>query len=363
MCIRKKLLSLAALLVALVGLSATVQGQPALNPPSLEMSPGVIRIMGAGATFPSLLYERWFKQYHGLHPEVAVHYEAVGSGAGIERFIGVGVEEGKRVDFGASDAAMTDAEIARVERGVRLIPMTGAGIALAYNLPGIEGKLRLSRAAYTGIYLGKIKKWNDPIIGECNPGLKLPNLTIASVARSDSSGTTFAFTKHLDAVSSEWRERYGAHRVVDWPGGPMRARGNEGVATLIKHSEGSVGYVSLGFAQKLGLAVAVLENKAGNYIVPSPESAMGALAAAELPDNLRIFLPDPEGAESYPIVTLTWVLVYQNYADSKKAEAIKELFRWCLYEGQRFSGDLGYLPLPAKIVARAADALATIGPQ
>lgn len=353
---------MAVLLVALAGLSLSVQGQTTLEGPALETPAGATLIKGAGATFPSLLYERWFKRYHEAHPEVAVHYEPVGSGEGIERFIGVGVEKGKLVDFGASDAAMTDPEMARVDRGVRLIPMTAAGIALAYNLPGLQGRLRLSRAAYSGIYLGKIKNWNDPVIRECNPGLKLPSLTIASVARSDASGTTFAFTNHLDSVSPEWRARYGAHTFVEWPSGPMRARGNEGVATLIKHSEGFIGYVSLGFAQKLGLDAAALENKAGNYIVPSSEGAMQAIATAELPDNLRVFMPDPEGAQSYPIVTLTWVLLYGNYPDSKKAEAIKELFRWCLYEGQHFSSDLGYLPLPPKIVAKAADALATVGP-
>ncbi len=291
-----------------------------------------------------------------------MHYEPVGSSAGVQRFIGAGVEEEKRVDFGASDAAMSDAEIAQVQSGVRLIPLCAGGVALAYNLPGLDGKLRLSRAAYTGIFLGRIKNWNDPVIRECNPGLKLPKLTIAAVARSDSSGTTFAFTKHLDAVSPEWRQRYGAQSAVDWPGGPMRAKGNEGVATLIEHSVGSIGYVSLGFARKLGIEAAALENKAGNYILPSFESATAAMAAAELPDNLRVFLPDPEDTDSYPIVTLSWVLLYRNYADPKKAEAIRDLFRWCMYEGQRFSGNLGYIPLPPKIVAKAAAALATDRP-
>jgi phosphate transport system substrate-binding protein len=354
---RKTLLCLAALVVALAGLSFSTQGQT-----TLKASPGGILIKGAGATFPSLLYERWFQQYNKLHAEVVVQYEPVGSGLGVERFIGAGQEEEKLVDFGASDAAMSDAEIAKVQRGVRLIPMTAGGIALAYNLPGLKGQLRLSRAAYTGIFLGKIKNWNDPVIRECNPGLQLPKLTIAAVARSDSSGTTFAFTKHLDAVSPEWRQRYGAQNVVDWPGGPMRAKGNEGVATLIKRSVGSIGYVELGFAQKLHLDAASLENKAGNYIVPSFESAMACIAACELPDNLRIFLPDPEDPESYPIVTLSWILLYKDYPDSKKAQVIRELFQWCLYEGQSFSGDLGYIPLPAKIVAKAAAALATISP-
>ena len=354
---RKTLLSLAVLVVAMAGLFSSAQGQTTVKAP-----PGAILIKGAGATFPSLLYEKWCQQYHKLHPDVVVRYEPVGSGLGVERFIGVGLEEEKFVDFGASDAAMSDAEIARVDRGVRLIPMTAGCVALAYNLPGLDGRLKLSRAAYTGIFLGTIKNWNDPVIRECNPGLQLPKLTIAAVARSDSSGTTFALTKHLDAVSPEWRQRYGAELVVDWPGGPMRAKGNEGVATLIKHSVGSLGYVEFGFAQKLGLETAALENKAGNYIVPSFESAMAAIAATELPGNLRVFIPDPEGPESYPVVTLSWLLVYGSYADSKKAEVIRELFRWCLYEGQRLSRDLGYIPLPPKIVSKAAAALAAIAP-
>jgi phosphate transport system substrate-binding protein len=355
---RKTLLSLAALFIAaLVGPSLPAQGQPTIQRP-----PGAILINGAGATFPSLLYERWFQQYQKQHPDVVLHYEPVGSGAGIQRFIGAGMEDNKRVDFGASDAAMTDAEVALVQRGVRLIPMTAGGGALAYNLPELEGRLRLSRAAYTGIFLGTIKNWNDPVIRQCNPGLKLPKLTIVSVARGESSGTTFAFTKHLEAVNPEWSRRFGAQSIVDWPGGPMRAKGNEGVATLIKHSVGSIGYVSLGFAQKLGLETAALENKAGKYVVPSFESAAAAMAAAELPDDLRLFLPDPEGAESYPIVTLSWVLLYRNYGDSKKSEAVKDLFRWCLYNGQALSSDLGYIPLPPKIVAKAAAVLETIAP-
>ena len=184
--------------------------------------------------------------------------------------------------------------------------MTAGGVALAYNLPGLEAWLRLSRDAYTGIFLGKIKNWNDPVIRECNPGLKLPKLTIVAVARSDSSGTTFAFTKHLDAVSPEWRRRYGAHKFVDWPGGPMRAKGNEGVATLIKHSEGSIGYVGW-VSPKVGPGDGGPGEQGRKLHLPSYESATAAMASAELPDNLRLFLPDPEGPESYPIVTLSWV--------------------------------------------------------
>jgi phosphate transport system substrate-binding protein len=326
------------------------------------VAPGAVLIKGAGATFPAPLYEKWFALFMSSHPDVAIEYEAVGSGAGIERFIGKGVDEEKRVDFGASDAAMTDAETAMVERGARMVPMTASGVVLAYNIPGLQGELRLSREAYTGIFLGKIKDWSDPVIRECNPDLRLPKMTITAVVRSDGSGTTFAFTKHLDAISSEWRQRYGPATLVNWPGRAMRAKGNEGVAGLVLQSEGSIGYMGLGFAQRLGLKVAVIENKAGNYIVPGTESALASIGSAVLPENLRLFLPDPDGPESYPIVTLTWVLLYDKYDDPRKARDIKELFNWCLHAGQAYSEQLGYLPLTRQIVESSAAALDKLSP-
>jgi len=333
---------------------------PAVKTSAVKVSPGAVLLKGAGATFPSPLYEKWFAEYTKSHPDIVVQYEPVGSGTGIERFIGKGVDDEKRVDFAASDAAMTDADIARVERGVRMVPMTASGVVLAYNIPGLQGGLKLSREAYTGIFLGKIKNWNDPVIRECNPGLELPKMTITSVVRSDGSGTTFAFTKHLDAVSTEWRQMYGAATLVNWPGRAMRAKGNEGVAGLVQQSVGSIGYMGLGFAQRLGLKIAVIENKAGNYIVPSLESALRSMSSAVLPENLRLFMPDPDGPDSYPIVTLTWVLLYDKYDDPKKAEALRDLFNWCLNAGQAYSLELGYLPLPAGIVERDVAALNSV---
>ena len=302
----KKLFLPAVVMFALVaGCSRSDEGKPKVNvsagkPSAAQIPPGSILLKGAGATFPALLYEKWFALYMGSHPEIIVQYEPVGSGAGIERFIGQGVDDDKRVDFGASDAAMTDAEIARVERGVKLVPMTAGGVVLAYNIPGLQGELKLSRAAYAGIFLGKIKEWNDPVIADCNPGLPLPKLTITTAVRSDGSGTTFAFTKHLDAISSEWRQRHGPATLVDWPGRAMRAKGNEGVVGLVLQSVGSIGYMELGYAQRLNLKIASIENKAGNYIVPSRESALKAISSQELPKNLRLFFPDRR-AGSFPL--------------------------------------------------------------
>jgi len=323
---------------------------------------GGILLQGAGATFPSVLYAKWFSTYQADHPKDVIAYDAVGSGEGIRRFTGQNVKDEDKVDFGASDAAMRDEEMARVPGGAILVPLTAGSVALAYNLPGVAADLRLSRDAYAGIFMGQIKNWNDPRIAKTNPGVKLPNLTITTVVRQDGSGTTFAFTKHLDAISNAWRSQYSPATLVNWPGNSMRASGNEGVAGRIKQSLGSIGYVSYEFARRAGLKVALLQNRAGNFVAPSAASSASAFADAELPDNLRLYVPDPAGAESYPIVTLTWILLYKNYPDQQKAKALQELFQWCLTDGQKYAPELGYTPLPQNIVARSLVALDALQP-
>jgi phosphate transport system substrate-binding protein len=317
---------------------------------------GATVLRGAGATFPLILYRQWFSTYQHDHPGTVVTYDAVGSGEGIRRFIGRNTKEEERVDFGASDAAMTDADMALVDRGALLLPVTAGSVVLAYNLPGIQGDLKLSRAAYVGIFLGEIKNWNDPAIARTNPGVKLPRLTIAMVVRQDRSGTTFAFTNHLSAVSGKWRARYGAATHVNWPGNAMRATGNEGVAGRISHSIGSIGYVGYEFARRLGLNTAVIENREGKFVKPTTESCTTALAGAPMPENLRVFIPDPAGLGSYPLVTFTWVLLYKKY-DAAKGAAIRDLFRWCLREGQGYAPQMGYVPLPEGVATKAAAAL------
>jgi phosphate transport system substrate-binding protein len=317
---------------------------------------GAALLRGAGATFPLILYRQWFSTYQHDHPGTVITYEGVGSGEGVRRFIGRNTKEEERVDFGASDAAMSDADMARVDRGALLLPVTAGGVVLAYNLPGIQGDLKLSRAAYVGIFLGEIKTWNDPAIARTNPGLKLPRLTIATVVRQDRSGTTFAFTNHLSAVSGKWRGRYGAATYVNWPGNAMRATGNEGVASRISQSIGSIGYVGYEFARRIGLNPAIIENREGRFVKPTIESCATALAGAPMPDNLRLFIPDPPGAGSYPIVTFTWILLYKEY-DAAKGAAIRDLFHWCLREGQGYAPQMGYLPLPEGVAAKAVAAL------
>jgi phosphate transport system substrate-binding protein len=327
-----------------------------------QVPPGGVLLQGAGATFPSLLYKQWFAAYQQAHPQTVITYDSVGSGEGIRRFLDRNVKEEDKVDFGASDAALQDQEIAQAPDGAVMLPMTAGGVALAYNLPGVPQELKLSRRAYAGIFLGEIKNWNDPLIAAANPGVKLPKLTIATVVRQDASGTTFAFTKHLDAISEKWRSQYGASTLVNWPGNAMRAKGNEGVAGLLQHTVGGLGYVGSEFAQKYGLQTALLENKEGKFVWPNEENLRAALASAQMPENLRVFVPDPSGPDAYPITTFTWILLRKNYGDPAKAKALRDLFAWSLGDGQNYASDLSYVPLPLEVVEKAQAALQTVKP-
>jgi len=344
--------------------NATPPKVPTESKPVEEAIPaGSIQLRGAGATFPALLYQRWFSVYHDSNPGTYIRYEAVGSSEGIRRFLGTGVAEKEQVDFGASDAALSDSQIAEANNGVLMLPATAGCVVLAYNLPGFNGELRLSRKAYTRIFLGEITNWADPQIAESNSATKLPRLTIATVVRQDGSGTTFAFTRNLDAISEKWRSEFGPATLVNWPGNAMRAKGNEGVAGLIEKSAGSIGYVGYEFAKRLELPVASLENREGHYVRPSEQSCAKALATAEMPENLRVFLPDPTGADSYPIVTFSWILLRRSYGSRQTADAIVKLFQWSLEEGQRYAPDLGYLALPPEVEKKALAALNNIGPR
>lgn len=318
-----------------------------------DNSEGLLLLRGAGATFPAPLYKRWVDSFQKAHPGVAIDYDAVGSGEGISRFVT------GSVDFGASDAAMKDADIAKVDRGVVMIPATAGMVVLPYNIPGVGPGLKLPREVYRDIFLGIITKWNDPRIVAANPDLKLPNLSIVLVTRLDSSGTTFAFTNHLSAVSDNWRHSFGAATRVDWPANSMQVRGNEGVAGRVKISQGAIGYVEYGFARRLNLPVAALENKEGKFVRPEAQNGTVALASgsATMPDNLRLFIPDPPGEASYPIVTYTWMLLYGSYADTRKAKALKTFLAWGLGDGQKVAGEMGYIPLPESVVARGQAAL------
>ena len=343
---------LAPLLTLTLGLAACGGSETSSTGEGTGNSGNSVSLTGAGASFPAPLYQRWFSEYNKENPNIQVTYQSVGSGAGVEQFT-----QGT-VDFGASDVAMKDEEITKVERGVALLPMTAGSIVLAYNLPDVPN-LQLSRQAYVDILLGKITKWNDPAIAQLNPEATLPDSEITVVHRSDGSGTTGVFTQHLSAISPEWSEKVGSGKTVEWATG-LGAKGNEGVTAQILQTEGSLGYIEYGYAKQQEIPTATLENKAGNYIAPSGESAADALAAAELPENLRAFVSDPEGDNSYPIVTYTWLLAYENYDDPDKLMALKDVVNWSLTEGQDFAGELGYVPLPDNVVEKVQAKLDTI---
>jgi phosphate transport system substrate-binding protein len=310
------------------------------------------QLSGAGASFPAPLYQRWAVEYNKLHPNVQTNYQSVGSGAGVKQFT-----QGT-VDFAASDAAMSDEEIEKVKQGVVMIPATAGSIVVAYNLPEVKD-LKLSRDAYAGIFLGKITKWNDPAIAKDNPDVKLPDLPINVAFRSDGSGTTFVFTKHLSAISPDFADEVGTDKSVTWPAG-AGGKGNEGVTALVKQTPGTIGYVEYGYAVNNGLSMASLQNKAGKFVKPTAESGAATLGHVEFPENLRIWPEDPAADDDYPIATFTWLLLYKKYSDAAKLKALKEFITYGLTEGQKFSSELGYIPLPAAVVEKSKAALASV---
>jgi phosphate transport system substrate-binding protein len=309
-------------------------------------------LQGAGASFPAPLYQKWFKSFSVSHDGAQVDYQSIGSGGGVRSVID------KTVDFGASDAAMKPEDMAKVDVGVQLLPMTGGAIVLTYNLQGVTG-LKLSRQAYAGIFLGKIKSWNDPLIAKDNAGSTLPDRAINVVVRADGSGTTFVFTKHLSTISPEFAKSPGTNTLPNWPTG-TRSKGNEGVTASVAMTPGAIGYIEYGYAKYLNLPMAILENKSGEFVAPSPQSAQAALASAKFPANLIAWVPDPEGKDAYPIATYTWMICYKQYRNKAKFQLLHDLLTWCVTDGQKESDALGYIPLPQDVVDKDKAAIENI---
>jgi phosphate transport system substrate-binding protein len=305
---------------------------------------------GAGSTFAAPLYKTWINVYREADNHVSVSYDAVGSGEGITRFA-VG-----SVDFAGTDVLPCEFMFTGIKRGVVSVPVTAGMIVLAYNLPGVTGGLELPRDVYSDIFSGRIRTWNDARIRNANPALSLPSDDIAVVVRDDSSGTTAAFTRHLVAIGSGWHATgAGDGFLIDWPAAAMRARGNEGVASKIKISQGAIGAIEYGFAKRLGLQMATLENQAGRFVEPNEESGQAALFESDDMSTL-----DPEGNTAYPLVTFSWLLLYKKYPDPKKSAALKNWVRWGLTTGQTIAPGLGYLRLPAEKAELAAHSLDAI---
>jgi phosphate transport system substrate-binding protein len=330
--------------------SATLVGQRMLQSTASSPSPAgntqTVQLDGAGASFSAILYERYFSELNRQFPDLQVSYQPVGSGAGIRQIIG------ETLDFAASDAAMTDEEIAQVDRGILLIPTSGGSVALVYNLPGVSD-LKLSRSVYPAIFLGEITRWNDPRIAADNPGVNLPDLPIRNVVRSDGSGTTFIFTNHLSAISPDFDSSIGVSIIPRWTNNPIQARGNPGVAAQVSRTPGGIGYVEYAFAQQNNLPTALLENRSGEYVAPVLEEAEKALESVEFPEDFRVFVSDPE--TGYPITGLTWIIIYRQYEDAETAEAIKQMVEWIMTDGQALNNSLEYVDIPENVAERAVE--------
>ncbi len=340
--------------IVLLTLASLLSACSNKNPNTVSANSGSVKLQGAGASFPAPLYTKWFKSFDSSHPQILVDYQSVGSGSGVKSVID------KTVDFGASDAAMSDDEMGRVPGGVQLIPMTAGSIVIGYNLPDVKD-LKLSRKAYSNIFLGKIKKWNDPEIAKVNPGVKLPDQPINVVVRADSSGTSFVFSKHLSAINPEFAKTIGTNKMPNWPVG-TKSKGNEGVTASLMTTPGSLGYIEYGYAKSQNVPFAMLENKAGKYVAASTESGQAALASAELPENLIAWNPDPSGDDAYPIVTYTWQIFYKKYEPAKLA-AVQDLIKYQLNDGQKDAEAMGYIPLPQNVVAKGLAASSNITAQ
>lgn len=312
--------------------------------PVLTAIAQAVTLNGAGATFPALLYERYIAEFKKKNPNMTVNYQAIGSGGGIRQMI-AGV-----VDFGGSDAAMTDEDMAKVQRGVILVPTAGGAVTPIYNLPGVTN-LKLSREVLPEIFAGRITKWNDAKIAKDNPGVNLPNSDIKTVVRSDGSGTTFIFTNHLSAVSPYFKGRVGVGTAPKWTTNPLRGRGNPGVAALVQKTPGSIGYVEFSYAKKNNITVAAVQNKKGEFLTPSIDNTNKALSAVTFPANFRVFEGDP--ADGYPITGLTWMMVYRQYDSPEKSAAVKQWIEYVLTEGQNLNSSLDFTRIPNDVAQRA----------
>jgi phosphate transport system substrate-binding protein len=322
------------------------------EPPSATLT-----IQGAGATFPNPLYQVWFEKYTEAHPNIQFNYQSLGSGAGVTQITQ------QTVDFGASDAALKDEEIAKLPAGTKIlhVPTALGAVVVIFNLPGIT-KLQLDSANIADIFLGTITKWNDPKIAANNAGVTLPDQAILIVHRSDGSGTTNAFTTYLDTVSPDWHTRIGKGKEVKWPVG-QGAQGNDGVANAVKQTAGAAGYVELQYATQAGLSSAMVKNADGQFVAGSTDGVTAAAdaAVASFPADFRQApIINGPGAATYPIASYTYLLVYQEQKVKDTGQALLAFMAWALTDGQALEKDLGFAPLPAQIDQKALAGLHSI---
>jgi phosphate transport system substrate-binding protein len=317
----------------------------------------VVLINGAGATFPYPLYSKWFYEYAKIDKTVNFNYQSIGSGGGIRQIFA------QTVDFGASDAFLTEEQLKQAPAKILHIPTTAGAVVLIYNIPELKGKepLRLTPEIISKIYLGKIKKWNDKLIQTENPNVTLPDKNIVVARRSDGSGTTFIFTDYLCEISAEWKNRVGKGTSVNWPVG-LGGKGNEGVAGIVKNTPYSIGYVEISYAIQNNLDYAIVKNKDGSYVKPTIESITAAIEdkAKNMPDDYRVSIVNAGGKNSYPISGFTWILVYQKQKDPVRGEKLVKFLKWALTDGQKYCAELHYAPLPKNLVDKVLKTIETI---
>jgi phosphate transport system substrate-binding protein len=313
------------------------------------------RITAAGATFPAPIYQKWFSDYHQMHPDVQINYQSIGSGAGIQQLTS------GTVDFGASDMPMTNEQISKIKVHTLHFPTVLGADVPAYNFPGAPADLKFTGPTLAGIFLGQIKKWNDPALVRDNPGVKLPSEDIIVVHRSDGSGTTFVWTDYLSKVSPQWKMKVGANTSVSWPVG-LGGKGNEGVAGAVKQTPYSLGYIELAYAVENKIPYGSVQNAAGNFVKADFASVSEAAAGAakNMPADFRVSITDAPGKNAYPISSFTWMLIPSQVPDAKKAAAIKAFLQWMLADGQKETSALYYAPLPKEVVAREMKQIAEI---
>ncbi len=324
---------------------------------STASSGGGADLTGAGATFPYPIYSKWFADYANA-TGIKINYQSIGSGGGVRQ-----ISE-QTVDFGASDGPMSDDELAKAKGGPILhIPTVLGADVITYNVPGVTAVLKLTPSVIADIFMGRIKKWNDTRLASLNPGVSLPNQDILVVHRSDGSGTTYIFTDYLDKVSPAWHSTVGKGKEVKWPVG-LGVKGNEGVSGQVKQTPGAVGYVELAYAKQNNLPAALIRNKAGQYVAASVPAVTAAAAgvAQSLPANTdyRISIVDAPGAQSYPISSFTWLLVYQHQQDAVKGKKLVDFLNWAMTDGEKSAPTLDYAPLPAEMVTSVRAKIATI---
>lgn len=323
-------MSVAVLATSLVGLAGMASAQ-SLN--------------GAGATFPNAIYTKWFQEYHKLHNKVEINYQSIGSGGGITQLTA------GTVDFGASDAPMSDAEIAKMKVHPLHFPTVLGADVVTYNLPSVKQPLKLDGETISRIYLMKITKWNDPAIAKLNPGVKLPGDDIVVIHRSEGSGTTYIFTEYLSKVSPEWAKGPGTNKQPKWPGG-LGSQGNEGVAGMVKQTPAAIGYVELGYVLLNHMQSALVKNAAGEWVSATTQSVTAAAAAAAktMPADFRVSITDAKGNGAYPASSFTWLLIPSKIDNAAKKAVIVDFLKWMLTDGQKYCAELGFAPLPKSVV-------------